>query len=182
MSTTLRVQQLLQTARFEPLLLELYGPELMPAQRPVLVSQWSKYYFATVWQRLLSGSSLPVFDAAEVTLDNRGLPQALGGQGAACQGLEAIMASHLQPLVAHLAVLGALMPRVLWGNAGDCLDQALQHADGAHPELARLLTSPDSPLYAAVSLDASGRRRRSSCCLSYKVQWVGHCEYCPLLD
>ncbi|WP_442112714.1 siderophore-iron reductase FhuF [Pseudomonas sp. NUPR-001] len=182
MSTTLSLPQLLQQARFEPLLLELYGPELMPAQQPVLVSQWSKYYFATVWQMLLSGAVLPVFDATEVTLDRRGLPQALSGQDAACQGLEAIMVSHLQPLVARLAALGPLMPRVLWGNAGDCLDQALQRADADTGELARLLSSVDSPLYAAVSLDASGRRRRRSCCLSYKVEWVGHCEHCPLLD
>ncbi|TDF81060.1 siderophore-iron reductase FhuF [Pseudomonas sp. H9] len=181
MSATVSVQQLLQPARFEALLLELYGPELMPAQRSVLVSQWSKYYFASVWQRLLEGAALPVFDATDVTLDDRGLPLALSGRGASCLGLEAVVTAHLQPLVARLAKLGPLMPGVLWGNAGDCLDQALQHAEGDNSGMARLLTSADSPLYAAVSLEASGRRRRRTCCLSYKVDWVGHCEHCPLL-
>lgn len=181
MSASLSLEQLLEPARFESLLLELYGPELMPAQRPVLVSQWSKYYFAAVWQTLLGGSVLPVFAAVEVTLDARGLPLVLVGQGDCCEGLEAILEQHLQPLVLRLSALGAVAPGVLWGNAGDCLDQALQHAEADGSGLGRLLTSPDSPLYAAVSLEASGKRRRRVCCLSYKVDWVGHCEHCPLL-
>ncbi|PSS49421.1 siderophore-iron reductase FhuF [Pseudomonas sp. BBP2017] len=181
MSVLLSLEQVLEPTRFESLLLELYGPELMPAQRPVLVSQWSKYYFAMVWQTLLGGSVLPVFAAAEVALDARGLPCALAGQGGQCAGLEAILEHHLQPLVLRLAALGAVAPGVLWGNAGDCLDQALQRAEGDGSGLGGLLTSPDSPLYAAVSVDVLGRRCRRTCCLSYKVDWVGHCEHCPLL-
>jgi ferric iron reductase protein FhuF len=181
MSASLSLEQLLAPACFESLLLELYGPELMPAQRPVLVSQWSKYYFAALWQALLGGSALPIFAATDVTLDARGLPIALAGQGGCCEGLEAILDQHLQPLVLRLATLGAVAPGVLWGNAGDCLDQALQRVEVDGNGLGRLLTSPDSPLYAAVSLDVSGQRRRRVCCLSYKVDWVGHCEHCPLL-
>ena len=181
MSAAVSLQQLLEPVRFESLLLDLYGPELMPAQRPVLVSQWSKYYFARVWQVLLSESLLPVFSATAVTLDNRGLPLALAGLGASCAGSAAILEQHLQPLVLRLAALGTLAPTVLWGNAGDCLDQALQRAEADDSGLGRLLTSPDSPLYAAVGVDAAGRRRRRTCCLSYKVDWVGHCEHCPLL-
>lgn len=181
MTAWLPVEQVLQAVRFESLLLELYGPALMPAQRPVLVSQWSKYYFAVVWQALLEGKGLPVFAATEVNLDSRGLPLALGGQGVRCDGIEAALEHHLQPVVLRLAALGAVAPAVLWGNAGDCLDQALQRAEGDGGGLGRLLTSPDSPLYAAVSVDALGRRCRRTCCLSYKVDWVGHCEHCPLL-
>ncbi|MGH8383721.1 siderophore-iron reductase FhuF [Pseudomonas sp.] len=181
MSASLSLEKVLEPARFEALLLDLYGPELMPAQRPVLVSQWSKYYFAVVWQSLLGGTLLPVFGATDVTLDSRGLPLALGGRGACCEGLEAMLEHHLQPLLVRLAALGAVAPAVLWGNAGDCLDQALQRREGDGSGLSRLLTSPDSPLYAAVSFDAAGKRRRRTCCLSYKVDWVGHCEHCPLL-
>lgn len=180
MSASQPLEQLLQPAHFDALLLGLYGPELMPAQRPVLVSQWSKYYFAAIWQALLGGSALPVFVATEVTLDSRGLPLVLAGQGSCREGLEAIVEQHLQPLVLRLAALGPVAPGVLWGNAGDCLDQALRRAGADDIGLGRLLTLPESPLYAAVSLDASGQRRRRVCCLSYKVDWVGHCEHCPL--
>ncbi|MNJ22485.1 ferric iron reductase involved in ferric hydroximate transport [compost metagenome] len=175
------LQYLLEPARFEALLLELYGPELMPSQRPVLVSQWSKYYFALIWQSLLGGASLTEFAVTELTLDGRGLPLALSEHGEHCAGLAAILEQHLQPLVLRLAALGPVASAVLWGNAGDCLDQALQRAEGNDCGLGHLLSSPDSPLYAAVSLDESGQRRRRTCCLSYKVQWVGHCEHCPLL-
>ncbi|MNJ38739.1 ferric iron reductase involved in ferric hydroximate transport [compost metagenome] len=180
MSASLPLEQVLAPARFDALLLGLYGPELMPVQRPVLVSQWSKYYFAAVWQTLLGGSVLPVFAATRIALDDRGLPLTLAGQGGGCEGLEAILEQHLQPVVSRLAALGTLAPGILWGNAGDCLDQALQRVEADSGELASLLTWPDSPLYAAVSVDASGNRRRRVCCLSYKVDWVGHCEHCPL--
>ncbi|MGF6593944.1 siderophore-iron reductase FhuF [Pseudomonas sp. 2835] len=177
MSSPIALQALLDDARFDALLLALYGPELMPAQRPVLVSQWSKYYFALVWRTLREGASLAAFSQTSVLLDERGLPLALIADGAPCQDL---LPEHLQPLIARLAELGALATAVLWGNAGDCLEQSLQEGiDSAGLQV--LLETPGSPLYAAVSQDAAGRRRRRTCCLSYKVDWVGHCEHCPLL-
>lgn len=176
------VERVLEPGYFDSLLLDLYGPELMPAQRPVLVSQWSKYYFTMVWQCLLGSHRLPVFAETQMTLDARGLPVALTGQGRYCEGLDTVLALHLEPVVRRLATLGAVAPAVLWGNAGDCLDQVLQGVEGNGIKLRRLLESVDSPLYAAVSTDASGKRRRRTCCLSYKVDWVGHCEHCPLLD
>ncbi|MDD1013654.1 siderophore-iron reductase FhuF [Pseudomonas rubra] len=181
MSTPIALPALLDEARFDALLLALYGPALMPAQRPVLVSQWSKYYFALVWRMLADGAPLSAFSHTTVMLDGRGLPLALGAEGAPCQGLQALLAEHLQPMVARLAQLGPVAVAVLWGNAGDCLDQALYGGAG-HAGLQALLETPDSPLYAAVSQDAAGRRRRRTCCLSYKVDWVGHCEHCPLLS
>ncbi|MCS5515873.1 hypothetical protein NWF32_13810 [Pseudomonas qingdaonensis] len=51
----MRLAELLRPDAFDALLLGLYGPELMPAQRPVLVSQWSKYYFAVLWRAALVG-------------------------------------------------------------------------------------------------------------------------------
>ncbi|MBH3430968.1 siderophore-iron reductase FhuF [Pseudomonas alkylphenolica] len=182
MSESLRLEQLLQPQRFDRLLLELYGAELMPAQRPVLVSQWSKYYFGLVWQTLLCGAALSVFDVTEVTLDARGLPIALAGRGDYCVGNQALLAQHFNPVVSRLAALGGLAPGVVWGNAGDCLDQALARIGGdACHGLGYWLSSAESPMHAAVGLDAEGKRRRRTCCLSYKVDWVGHCEHCPLL-
>lgn len=181
MSESLRLEQLLQPQRFDRLLLELYGAELMPVQRPVLVSQWSKYYFGLVWQTLLGGVALPMFDATEVSLDARGLPIAIDGRGGHCEGNQALLEEHFNPVVSRLAVVGALAPGVVWGNAGDCLDQALERAEcDARLDLGHWLNSPGSPMYAAVGLDAAGKRRRRTCCLSYKVDWVGHCEHCPL--
>ncbi|WP_425313058.1 siderophore-iron reductase FhuF [Pseudomonas putida] len=143
------------------------------------MSQWSKYYFATLWQTLLGAARLPVFADTAVVLDSRGLPTAFTGQGRYCEGEDEVVSQHLEPLVQHLATLGVVAPAVLWGNAGDCLDQVLHKAE-RDVGLRRLLTSPGSPLFAAVSLDAAGKRRRRTCCLSYKVDWVGHCEHCPL--
>lgn len=181
MSAAQPLDKVLEASRFDALLLELYGPELMPGQRPVLVSQWSKYYFAAVWKVLLDGASLPVFAATEVTLDARGLPIMLTGKAEHCAGQDALLQQHLQPLVSRLATLGAVAPGVLWGNAGDCLDQALQGVELDIGDLGRLLACADSPLHAAVGLNASGKRQRRTCCLSYKVDWVGHCQHCPLL-
>ncbi|MCE5985169.1 IucA/IucC family C-terminal-domain containing protein [Pseudomonas sp. LF19] len=177
MSSPIALQALLDQARFDPLLLALYGPQLMPAQRPVLVSQWSKYYFALVWRMLGEGEPLSAFSDTAVQVDARGLPVTLVTEATPCQDL---FAEHLQPLVVRLAELGPVSMAVLWGNAGDCLDQALQgRVDSSGLQV--LLQTPGSPLYAAVSQDAAGRRRRRTCCLSYKVDWVGHCEHCPLL-
>ncbi|WP_249684256.1 siderophore-iron reductase FhuF [Pseudomonas sp. RC2C2] len=180
MSAPIALPVLLDEARFDALLLALYGPQLMPAQRPVLVSQWSKYYFALVWRMVREGQPLSAFSATAVKVDARGLPVALVAEGVACQGLQAVMAAHLQPVVARMVVLGAVPPAVLWGNAGDCLDQALQGISD-NTGLQVLLETPGSPLFAAISQDSAGRRRRRTCCLSYKVDWVGHCEHCPLL-
>lgn len=41
---------LLQAERLDLLLLSIYGPQLMPSQLPVLVSQWAKFYFMQIIQ------------------------------------------------------------------------------------------------------------------------------------
>lgn len=181
MSAPLWLSRVLSPARFDALLLDLYGPGLMPAQRPVLVSQWSKYYFALVWRLVASGGQVPLFTQTRIVLDARGLPLELSADAGYCGDLEQLLEHHLTPLVQRLATLGEVAAAVLWGNAGDCLDQALQHDQVDSTGLRRLLETPGSPLYAAVTRDAACRRRRRTCCLSYKVDWVGHCEHCPLL-
>lgn len=161
----MRLDELLRPEQFHGLLLALYGAELMPAQLPVLVSQWSKYYFALVWREALAGR-VPAPDGLQVMLDGRGLP--VGLEGESYIALDEVVALHLTPVVKGLADLGRVSASVLWGNAGDCLAQT------GDPRAYALLG--EGPL--AGTVDANGRRRR--CCLSYKVQWVGHCEYCPL--
>ncbi|PWB32881.1 siderophore-iron reductase FhuF [Pseudomonas sp. SDI] len=171
--------QLLRAERFHPLLLALYGAELMPAQLPVLASQWSKYYFAMLWQAASLGQVPPWHEDLAIELDERGLPLAFGRSAAPyCASLQAVLEQHLRPLIAALAQVGEVPAAVLWGNAGDCLEQQLKD----HPQARQLLDTPGSPLFAAVRYSVAGVRCRRSCCLSYKVDWVGHCEHCPLLS
>lgn len=172
--TLLTRDALFESQTFHGLLLALYGPELMPAQLPVLVSQWSKYYFMLLWREALAGRAPRWSAELRVELDARGLPAAYGA-GDGLNGLAEVIDAHLPPLIERLARLGGVPAAVLWGNAGDCLEQVA--GDAAKPWLQDL----DSPLFAAVGEDAAGRRRRRTCCLSYKVEWVGHCEHCPLL-
>ena len=160
---------------FDAVLLGLYGPELMPAQRPVLVSQWSKYYFALVWRDALDGQAPLQASRLKVTLDARGLPIALSTSGAVGK-VAAVLAQHLPGVVERLALLGGVPAAVLWGNAGDTLEQLA----GDRPEVRRLFELPGTPLHGAVRYTPDGRRVRRTCCLSYKVEWVGHCAHCPL--
>lgn len=171
----MRLAELLRPDAFDALLLGLYGPELMPAQRPVLVSQWSKYYFAVLWRAALVGCAPLQVQALAVTLDGRGLPTDLS-TSAAVGGVVAVLERHLPAIVEQLAVLGSVPAAVLWGNAGDCLEQIA----GERPEVQRLLDTPGNPLYGAVRYTPDGRRVRRTCCLSYKVEWVGRCAQCPL--
>lgn len=170
---TLTLAELFTAQRFDALLLGLYGPQLMPAQRPVLVSQWSKYYFSLLWREALAGQA-PLL-AATLALDGRGLPVAVSAQVMGA-GVVEVLEQHLPWVVARLATLGDVPAAVLWGNAGDCLEQLA----GEQPVVRQLLETPGNPLYAAVRYDAQGRRVRRTCCLSYKVAWVGPCEHCPL--
>lgn len=189
----LGLPELLQPARLDRTLLHVYGPELMPSQLPVLVSQWSKYYFMQFWPallvpRLVHGWQLPLgFAEVAVALDERGLPVALKPLAIGVAGdaaLESLIQGNLRPVIDALSEYGAVSAAVLWGNAGDYLEQcvvALEQRLGSKLLPARrLLESSGSPLYGAVRYLDDGRRQRRSCCLSFQVEWVGHCEHCPL--
>ncbi|MCY1408682.1 Ferric iron reductase protein FhuF [compost metagenome] len=190
---SLGLAEMLQPARLDYSLLQLYGPALMPRHLPVLVSQWSKYYFMQFWPallvpRLLHGWALPLgFAEVTVALDERGLPMALKPVAAGVAGdcaLEPVIAANLRPLITALSAYGGVPAAVLWGNAGDYLEQcigALQARVNADLAPAwRLLTTAGGPIHEAVRYLEDGRRQRRSCCLSYRVEGIGHCEQCPL--
>jgi ferric iron reductase protein FhuF len=192
--------QLLQPARLDELLLQIYGPELMPSHKPVLVSQWSKYYFmhwlpALLVSQLAYGWYLPLqLDEIGLLLDERGLPQAIrlldaGEAGDADESLEPWVQANLRPFIERLSAYGEVPASVLWGNAGDYLEVNVRRlqAQGLNvaPALALLESRKSSdgranPLYAPVRYQADGKRERRTCCLAYKVEWVGPCEHCPL--
>jgi ferric iron reductase protein FhuF len=198
---------LLQPAVLDALLLRIYGPELMPSQRPVLVSQWSKYYFMQLIPPLLTASLLhdwrwPLgLERVSLAVDERGLPDGIKLEGLGepwahaplerFQRFAELLDTHLQPFIQALSAYGGVASGVLWGNAGDyletCLRQLSQVTDRPLDAGHALLTQPTrpdgrrNPLFNAVSYPGQPpRRQRRSCCLSYQVQWVGRCEHCPL--
>jgi len=191
---------LLQPEKLDQMLMQTYGPELMPRHLPVLVSQWSKYYFMhliplVVVAVLVQGWCWPLaLEGIGVSLDSRGLPDGvkLPEQGAAVavESFDGLLDHNLQPVIESLSAYSGVGGGVLWGNAGDYLETCLrqladvsdvpldagyallrnkQRSDGRRNPLFNAITYPDQ------------RRQRRSCCLSYQVEWIGHCEHCPLV-
>lgn len=201
---------LLVPERLEVVLHDLYGPHLLARHKPVLVSQWAKYYFMllippVLVANLAHGWHWPLaLSHIALTLDERGVPQGIrflcqGEVGAAeadrpLQRFAGLLDDNLQPFIDAMSVYGKLPRAVLWSSAGDTLEHCLAHLERIDPGLARdgwpLLDQPQradgrvNPLCGSVTYvpQASGERRRQrrACCLSYQVEWVGRCEHCPL--
>ncbi|HEY0288207.1 MAG TPA: siderophore-iron reductase FhuF [Pseudomonas sp.] len=202
------VSELLRADTLDPLLMRVYGPDLMPSQLPVLVSQWSKYYFMQLIPpvaaaSLVHGWHWPLgLDRVGFALSERGLLDGVRFSGA---GGVAVLGStdpflrfgplldHLQRVVEMLSAYSSVAPGVLWSNAGDYLETCLKQLGAvsavslaAGYALLNDRTRPDgrrNPLFNAITyIDGAGgqRRQRRSCCLSHRVEWVGRCEHCPL--
>jgi len=202
------VPELLQPQNLDQLLMRVYGLELMPSQLPVLVSQWSKYYFMqiippVVVAALVHDAHWPLsLDQIAFALNERGVLDGVRFLGAGiCHAGEwgdpferlGYLLDHLQQVIGVLSAYGGVTAGVLWGNAGDyletCLTQLAQVSDVSLLDGYALLnerTRPDgrrNPLFGAIIYieSATGvRRQRRSCCLSHRVEWVGRCEHCPL--
>lgn len=201
--------ELLRGDTLDRLLLQVYGPELMPEQLPVLVSQWMKYYAMQlippiVVANLVHGVSWPLqLDRLGFALDERGLLDGVRFEGEACEASRsdeaferfAPLLENLQQVINRLSAYGNVAPGVLWGSAGDYLETCLRQLAAASDvslevgyALLRERLRPDgrrNPLFNAVTYiegdDGQSVRQRRSCCLSYRVEWVGRCEHCPLL-
>jgi ferric iron reductase protein FhuF len=193
---------LLQAEALDALLLNIYGPTLMPSQRPVLVSQWSKYYFMQVIPPVLVASLVQGWrwplqlDQIALALDERGVPVGIRflGAGAVGEGepdFAGLLDDNLQPFIDALSHYGDVPSAVLWGNAGDYLESCLIQLSAvtdvplsAGFTLLRSKALSDgrrNPLYNAIRyVGESARRQRRNCCLSHRVEWVGRCEHCPV--
>jgi len=189
--------ELLQPESLDAVLLNIYGPDLMPAQRAVLVSQWSKYYFMQLIPPVVVASlvfdrhwSLRL-DQVSLALDERGLPSGVKLDVYEGGSLDGLLDDNLRPFIEILSTYGDLPGAVLWGNAGDYLESCLVRLGAvtdvsleAGYGLLRNSTLSDgrrNPLFNAVSyVGEPARRKRRTCCLSYQVEWVGRCEHCPL--
>ncbi len=200
--------ELLRDETLNRLLRQVYGPDLMPLQLPVLVSQWMKYYAMQLIPRvvaanLVDGVGWPLqLDQLGFALDERGLLDGVTFYGAASKAEQsddpferfAPLLRNLQQVVDRLSVYGGVAPGVLWGNAGDYLEASLRKL--ARVSDASLATGygllrerirPDgqrNPLFNAITYTAGADglavRQRRSCCLSHRVEWVGRCDHCPL--
>jgi len=195
------LHQALQAAELDAALLRIYGQPLFDEQKPVLVSQWSKYFFMHWWPailvtQLVRGWYLPLqLDQLGLVLNERGLPLGVklleeGEPGEADESLEPVVQASLRPFIERLSAYGEVPTAVLWGNAGDYLEQATVRLQAlgvaVGPALALLHSRKaadgrGNPLYEPVRYLPDGKRQRRSCCLAYKVGWVGHCEHCPLV-
>lgn len=201
--------ELLRGDTLDRLLLQVYGPELMPEQLPVLVSQWMKYYAMqlispVVVASLVHGVSWSLsLDRLGFALDERGLLDGVRFEGEACEASRsdeaferfAPLLENLQQVINRLSAYGNVAPGVLWGSAGDYLESCLRQLAAASDvslevgyALLHERLRPDgrrNPLFNAVTYiegdDGQSVRQRRSCCLSYRVEWVGRCEHCPLL-
>ncbi|MCF5644248.1 siderophore-iron reductase FhuF [Pseudomonas syringae] len=135
------VPVVLRPERLDQLLLSVYGPQLMPGQLPVLVSQWAKFYFMQMIPPVLVASlvhgwhwPLALADVA-LALDERGVPCGvrLTGKGGVYREVPAdpfqrfagLLDDNLQPFIAALSAYGGLPGAVLWSSAGDYLEGCL---------------------------------------------------------
>lgn len=200
--------ELLRSETLDRLLLQVYGPELMPDQQPVLVSQWMKYYAMQLIPPVVVASlvhrvswSLAV-DQLSFALHERGLLDGVRFEKAPFEASEsddpfvrfAPLLDNLQQVIERLSAYGGVAPGVLWGNAGDYLENCLRQLAPIDPAasevgygLLREKTRSDgtrNPLFNAITYiegeDGQPIRQRRSCCLSHRVEWVGRCEHCPL--
>ncbi|TDV42771.1 ferric iron reductase protein FhuF [Pseudomonas graminis] len=203
----LPLTELLRDEVLHRLLLRVYGPELVKDQLPVLVSQWMKYYAMqlippVVVASVAHGLGWPLgLDRLSFALHERGFLDRVRFEGAVMQvpvsddpfELFAPLLENLQQVIERLSAYGDVPAAVLWGNAGDYLETCLRQLSAASEVsvaagygLLRERLRPDgrrNPLFNAVSYiegDVRMVRQRRTCCLSYRVEWVGRCEHCPL--
>jgi len=199
--------ELLRDEGLDRLLLKVYGPELMKDQLPVLVSQWMKYYAMqlippVVVASLAHGAGWPLgLDRLSFALHERGYLDGVRFEGAVMPApisddpfeRFAPLLENLQLVIERLSDYGDVPATVLWGNAGDYLQTCLRQLSAAGDVsvvagygLLRERLRPDgrrNPLFNTVSYiekDGQTVRQRRTCCLSYRVEWVGRCEHCPL--
>lgn len=192
---------LLQKRVLDQLLTRIYGAAMLDEHKPVLVSQWSKYYFmhwlpAMLVSQLAHGWDLPLLlRETGLILDERGVPLAVrffeaGEEGDAQASLEPWIASNLRPFIDALSQYGEVPPAVLWGNAGDYLESSVRRlqqmglrnlapAEGLMSQR-KLADGRANPLYQPVRYLGDGRRERRHCCLARQVTDVPPCEHCPL--
>nr|WP_272904129.1 siderophore-iron reductase FhuF [Pseudomonas petrae] len=203
----LPLTELLRDDALDRLLLKVYGPELVKDQLPVLVSQWMKYYAMqlippVVVASLAHGLGWPLgLDRLSFALHERGYLDGVRFEGAMTHVSAsddpferfATLLANLQQVIDRMSAYGDVPAAVLWGNAGDYLETCLRQLSAASDVsvvpgygLLRERLRPDgrrNPLFNAVSYrEREGQtvRQRRTCCLSYRVEWVGRCEHCPL--
>lgn len=206
--TRVPLPELLRPATLDRLLLQTYGAALVHEHMPLLVSQWFKFYAMqlippVVTASLTQGEQWPLQpDQLWFALDERGV---LDGVRFSCCSVVSPQREHpferFAPLLDNLAQVidalcayGRLAPAVLWSSAGDVLETCLRQLSAVTDVplapgygLLRERLMPDgrrNPLFdTLIYIEGPGGqaiRKRRTCCLSYRVAWVGRCEHCPV--
>lgn len=200
--------ELLRDDTLDRLLLKVYGPELMAGVLPVLVSQWFKFYAMQLIPPVVAATltrrvSWPLpLDQLAFAVNEQGVLDGVKFYAAAYETSAsedpflrfAPLLDNLQHVIARLSAYGSVAPGVLWSSAGDYLETCLRELAAVSDVslasgygLLRERLRPDgkrNPLFNAITYiegkNGQWVRQRRSCCLSYRVEWVGRCEHCPL--
>ena len=182
------LDELLQPDTLDALLLQAYGAQLFAEHRPVLVSQWSKFYFMCFWPTVLRNCPMRsgAWESVRLSVGPGGLPDVIELRGDSTgNAVHELVELNLRQLAKGFSAHGQVPVAVFWSNAGDALEQALRSHTPCHWAQgllsARSLASGlRNPLHATVRYLPDGQRQVRACCLAWQVPGIGHCEHCPL--
>lgn len=172
--------------------------------RPV-ASAWSRRYLEALVPPVAVAATLLRHrfelqpELVWLTLDTDGAPHRfhLSDQGHAHPQIdtgpryEALLHQHLAPLFQALSQLGAVPPKILWGNAARAIGNVLAYLPPLEPDLGLPgLAQRDRHMLIDSPLQADGRRNPlyskpcgtlyRQCCLLYLMPPEEYCEGCPL--
>ncbi|MBB3020025.1 ferric iron reductase protein FhuF [Microvirga lupini] len=177
--------------------------------RRAIVSMWTQWHFGaliipTTAAMLLLGRGLQVeLDRISLAVDEKGktaaivLPNAEPSEILDSDGcFSSLFQSHVEPLIRNFAGLFRVSPRLLWNNAADIFEWALDQAEAigitrsdALQEGRSLLSNrldrngQANPMYGLVRYlpqDNDTVRQRKLCCLRYLLPGVACCgSICP---
>ena len=177
--------------------------------RRAIVSMWTQWHFGaliipTTAAMLLLGRDLPVeLDRISVALDEHGKSKAIVLTEAEIPGtyvsdgcFSRLFQKHVEPLIRAFAGQFKVSPRLLWNNAADIFEWALDQAeaigtirsDALHEGRSLLSSRLDrigqpNPMFGLVRHLNQGEttlRQRKICCLRYLLPGVACCgSICP---
>ena len=190
-------------------LLARFGEAHVGGDRRAIVSMWTQWHFGaliipTTAATLLLGRSIQVeLDQISIAVDEKGktaaiiLPNAQPSEILDSDGcFSGLFQNHVEPLIRNFAGRFRVSPRLLWNNAADIFEWALDQAEAigvfrsdALQEGRSLLSNPHgktgqvNPMYGLVRYLPQNNqtvRQRRLCCLRYLLPGVACCgSICP---
>jgi ferric iron reductase protein FhuF len=177
--------------------------------RRAIVSMWTQWHFGaliipTTAAMLLLGRDLHVdLERISIAVDDKGKTAAIVLPDEEIPGISVsegcfsrVFQNHVEPLIRHFAAQFKVSPRLLWNNASDIFEWALDQAEAIGTDQSDALHEGRSlmsnrlasngqlnPMYGLVrhvkQVDATVRQRKL-CCLRYLLPGVACCgSICP---